>query len=154
MNITFKRSSTRYVYYIFFLFTFYFNTTHQFLQTFPEFQGFDDRYWPPRALLYVALKGTSDSWRKDNPELAAARTAQRTAARAAAKVHKKRGKPNPKGRPKGKAKTTGKSKAQGTAATSTAEGEDIHSILNTMGNMSIDPGTYICTLVYSNKYTN
>jgi hypothetical protein len=101
-------------------------------------------YWPPRALLTVALKTTSDTWAKANPELAAARIVQRKTARAAAKakVHKKRGQPNPKGRPKGKAKivTQAESKAP------VPEGGDIEELMNRVGHMSVDASksTRIC----------
>ncbi|KAB5587799.1 hypothetical protein CTheo_8760 [Ceratobasidium theobromae] len=106
---------------------------NQFIETFPEFKGFQDRFWAPRALLYVALKSSSDAWRRNNPELAAAQVA----ARAAAKANKRRnkGQPNPKGRPKGKAKAIAKSKTQKTMP---ADDDSIERISKNIGDMSID----------------
>jgi hypothetical protein len=133
------------LFYHMFLFILCSNAAFQFIDTFTEFKGFQDRYWAPHALLYVALKSSSDAWWKNNPELATARLAARAAARTAAKVHKKRGVPNPKGRPKGKAKAAMKAKADANAqkaveTSAAAEDDSVQMVLKNLGDMSIDQG--------------
>ncbi|KAB5587766.1 hypothetical protein CTheo_8793 [Ceratobasidium theobromae] len=103
----------------------------QFIEFFPEFKGFEDQFWAPRALLYVALKGSSDTWWKTNPGLA-------LTAREAAKAHKQY-KPNPKaqlhhGRPSNKSKAN----AMKAANAIKEPGNKLDKVANEISNMSID----------------
>ncbi|KAG8740964.1 hypothetical protein FRC11_015052, partial [Ceratobasidium sp. 423] len=114
----------------------------KFLETFPEFKGFHDRFWAPRAIMYVALKSSSESWRRNNPELAATRAAAHATAKQASKaaIHVKKAN-RPQGQPKGKGKVVSKAQDNGTATTpATGNGDDeVNRITQDPGNTSMEP---------------
>ncbi|CUA76528.1 hypothetical protein RSOLAG22IIIB_12334 [Rhizoctonia solani] len=111
---------------------------NKFIEVLPEFKGFQDRYWAPRAFMYVTLKSSSVAWRRNNPESTAARSAARamekTAIKAAALSKKVK---RPRGRPKGK----GKAKNNAAAPPATVENLAINldEVADDFGNMSLEP---------------
>ncbi|CAE6466230.1 unnamed protein product [Rhizoctonia solani] len=115
-----------------------FHAYNKFIEVLPEFKGFQDRYWAPRAFMYVTLKSSSVAWRRNNPESAAARSAARamekTALKAAALSKKVK---RPRGRPKGK----GKAKNNTAAPPATVENLAINldEVADDFGNMSLEP---------------
>ncbi|CAE6445681.1 unnamed protein product, partial [Rhizoctonia solani] len=81
----------------------------RFINTFPEFREFPDQFWAPQAIMYVTLKSSSESWRRNNPELAAARAAARARDKEVSKATtRERKTARPRGRPKRKGVAKGK----------------------------------------------
>ncbi|KAG8717849.1 hypothetical protein FRC11_003683, partial [Ceratobasidium sp. 423] len=102
--------------------------------------------------MYVALKSSSESWRRNNPELAATRAAARATAKQASKAAIRVKKANrPRGWPKGKGKVVSKAQDNGTATTpatgngtamtpATGNGDDeVNHITQDPGNTSMEP---------------
>ncbi|CAE6417402.1 unnamed protein product [Rhizoctonia solani] len=119
---------------------------NKFIEALPEFKGFPDRYWAPRAIMYVSLKSSSEAWRRNNPETAAARSAARAmekaalkAAALAKKVKRPRGRPKGKGKAKSQSVTPRRATIESSANNFDEIADNFDEIADNFGNMSLEP---------------